>query len=114
VYAGCDLLDSFKAVPRASVFVFIFYVPELVFAGTESVGSHFHVLRSRTSFCRYRKRRVPFSRFALSDLFSTVPRASGPVFMFCAFRHVSGGTEGDGSCFHVLHSLTRFRWYRVR
>jgi hypothetical protein len=67
------------------------------------------------------------------DSFSTVPRASGPVFMFCVPRlffgitegvgsrfhifapgHVFGGTEGIGSRFHVLRARTRFRRYRGR
>jgi hypothetical protein len=78
------------------------------------VGSRFHVLRSRTSFRRYRGRRVPFSRFTLPDSFSTVPRASGSVFMFCAIRLVFGGTEGVGSRFRVLRARTRFRRYRGR
>jgi hypothetical protein len=29
--------------------------------------------------------------------------------MFCAPGHVFGGTEGDGSRFHVLRALTHFR-----
>jgi hypothetical protein len=37
---------------------------------------------------------------------------SGPVFMFCAPRLIFGGTEGIGSCFHVLPSQARFRRYR--
>jgi hypothetical protein len=106
---------------------------ELVFDGTEGVGSCFHVLRSRTHFGRYRRRRVPFSCFALPDSFGTVPkvvgpvfmfcapeivwggpRASGPIFKFCAHGHIFGGTEGVGSHFHVSHSRTRFRRYRWR
>jgi hypothetical protein len=59
-------------------------------------------------------RRVPFSCFALPDAFSAAPRASGPVFMFCTPGLVFGGTEGVGSRFHVLRSLTRFRRYRGR
>jgi hypothetical protein len=34
--------------------------------------------------------------------------------MFCATRIVFGGTEGVGSRYHVLRSLTRFRRYRGR
>jgi hypothetical protein len=34
--------------------------------------------------------------------------------MFCASRLIFGGTEGVVSCFHVLHSRTRFSWYRGR
>jgi hypothetical protein len=94
--------------------VFMFCAPELVFGGTEGVGSCFHVLRSRTHFRRYRGRRVPLPCFALPDSFSAVPRASGPVFKFCSPEHVFGGIEGVGSLFHVLLSRTRFRRYRWR
>jgi hypothetical protein len=124
-------LDSFSAVPRASgpVFLFctpglvfrdtegvrssfhVFCPPGLVFGGTDGAGSTFHVLRSRTCFRLYRGRRVPFSCFALPDSFLTVPRASCPVFMFCAPRLVFDGTEGVGSRFHVLRYQTRFRLY---
>jgi hypothetical protein len=86
--------DSFSEVPKASGPVFIFFVPGLIFGGTEGVGSRFHVLRP--------------------DSFSAVPRALRPVFMFCAPEHVFGGTEGIGSRFHVLRSRTRFRRYRGR
>jgi hypothetical protein len=84
----------------------------LFFGGTEGVGSHFHVLRARTRFRRYRGRHVPFSYFALPKSFPAVPRTSGAVFMFCAPGLIFGGTEGVGSRFHVLRSRTRFRWYR--
>jgi hypothetical protein len=128
--------DSFSAVPRASCPVFIFYTPDLVFGGVdgaEGVGTRFHVLRARTQFRRSLGRRVPFLCFALPDSFSTVPRASGPVFilslsdsfssvprashpifMFPALGHVFSGTEGVRYLFHVLHSRTRFRRYRER
>jgi hypothetical protein len=111
----------------------MFCAPELIFGGTEGVGSRFHVLRSGTHFRQYRGRRVPFSCYALPESFSAVQRASGPIFMFCAlglvfggtevvesFFHVLlsgfifGGTEGVGSRFHVLRSRTRFRRYRGR
>jgi hypothetical protein len=85
-----------------------------VFGGTEGVLSLFHVLRSRTRFRRYRGCRLPFSCFALPDSFSAVPRASGPVFMFCVTGLVFGGTEGVGSRLHVLRFRTRFRRYRER
>jgi Transposase family tnp2 len=39
------------------------------FPGIKSVGSRFHVLRSRTHFQRYRGRGVLFSWFALPDSF---------------------------------------------
>jgi hypothetical protein len=50
--------------------------------------------------------------FCAPDPFSAVPRAPGPVFMFGAPELVLGGTEGIRSCFRVLCSRTRFRWYR--
>jgi hypothetical protein len=68
-------------------------------------------LHSRTHFRRDRGRRVPFSCFALPDSFSAVPRASGPVFMFCALGLVFGGIE---TLFHVLLSRIHFRRYRGR
>jgi hypothetical protein len=112
----------------------MFCAAGLVFGGTEGVGSRFHVLRSQTRFRRYRGRPVPFSCFArpdscstvprasclvfscfvLPNSFSTVPSASGSVIMFGAPGHVFGGTEGVGSCFHVLCSRTHFRRYRGR
>jgi hypothetical protein len=91
----------------------MFSTPRLIFDCTEGVGSRFHVLRARNRFRLYRGRRDPFSCFALPDSFSTVPRASGPVFMFCAHGLIFGGTEGVGSLFHVLRSRTRFRRCRV-
>jgi hypothetical protein len=92
----------------------MFCAPELVFGGTEGVGSRFHVLRSRSRFCRYRGRRVPFLCFALPESFSAVPSALGPVFMFCAPELNFGGTEGIWSCCHGLRFRTRFRRYRGR
>jgi hypothetical protein len=106
--------DSFSAVPRASCPVFMFCAPELVSGGTEGEGSCFHVLHSVTRFWRYRGRRVPFSCFALPDLFSAVPRASGPVFMIYTPGLVFGGTEGVRSCIHDSRTRTRFRRYRER
>jgi hypothetical protein len=82
------------------------------FGGTEGVGSHFHVLRARTQFRRYRGRRHTFSCFAWSECFSTVPRASCLVFMFCAPGLVFDGTEGVGTRFHVLRGRNSFRRYR--
>jgi hypothetical protein len=108
------LPDTFSTVTRASGPVFMFCVPGLIFGGTEGVASHFHVLRSRTRFRRYRGRLVPFSCFTRPDSFSAVPRASGPVFMFCATTLVFGGTECVISDFHILRSQTRFRRYRGR
>jgi hypothetical protein len=43
-----------------------------------------------------------------------VPRASGPIFMFCAPELIFGGTEGVQFNFHVLRSQTHFGWYRGR
>jgi hypothetical protein len=109
------LPESFPAVPRVSIPVFMFYAPGLisgvtegvgsgfhVFGVTEGVGSHFHILRSRTHFQRFGGCRFPFSCFAHPDSFPALPRASGPVFIFCAPRLVFGGTEGVGTRFHVL------------
>jgi hypothetical protein len=95
------LADSFSALSGASRPVFLFFLPGLVFCGSEGVVSRFLVLRVRTHFRRYRRRRVPFSCFALPDLFSAVPRASDPVFMFCAPRLIFDGTEDVGSRFLV-------------
>jgi hypothetical protein len=104
--------DSFSAVPRASGPLFISCAPGLVFSGIEDVGFLFHVLRYRTRF--YRGRSIPFSCFARPDSFSAVPRASGPVFMFCAPRLIFGVAEGVGSRFRVFCARTRFRGYRGR
>jgi hypothetical protein len=108
------LPNSFSAVTWASGSVFTFHTPELVFGGTEGVGSRFHVLRSRTRFGRLRGRRVPFSRFARPNSFSAVPWASGRVFTFCAPELVFVGIESVSSRFHVLRSRTHFRRYRGR
>jgi hypothetical protein len=91
----------------------MFCEPGLIFGGTNGVGSHFHVLRSRARFRRYRGRRVPFSCFVRTTSFSAAPRASGPVFMFRAHGLIFGGTEGVGSRFPVLRTRTRLRWCRV-
>jgi hypothetical protein len=137
-YRGCRvpfssfaLTDSLSSVPRASVPVFIFCSPGLVFSSTEGVVCRFNVLPVRTRFRRYRGRWVPFSSlarpysfsavsrasvpfscFALSDSFSSVPRASGPVFMFCPPGLIFGGNDGVGSRSHVLRAHTLFRRYR--
>jgi hypothetical protein len=92
----------------------MFCAPGLVFDGSEGVGSRFNVLRTRTRFRLYVWHRVPFSCFALSDTFSAVLRASGPVFMFCAPRLALCEAVGVGSGFHVLRALTHFRRYRRR
>jgi hypothetical protein len=117
--------DSFSAVPRVSGPVFKFCALRLDFHGIVALLSRFHVLRARTHFRSYRVRRGPFSCFVRLDSFSTVPRATGSVFMYCATRlvfsltrfHVfalevvSRGTEGVRSCFQVLRSRTRFWRY---
>jgi hypothetical protein len=107
----------------------MFWIPGLIFDGTEGVGSRFHVLRAPTRFRRYRGRQVSFSCFERPESFSAVPRASRPILMFCAPEHVFdstegvafrfflfctlgivfGGSEGVGSRFHVLNSRTRFQ-----
>jgi hypothetical protein len=102
------LPNLFSAVPGESVSVFIFCPPGLIFGCTEVVGSRFRVLHSRTLFRRCGGRRVPFSCFALPDSFWAVPRASGPVFMFCAPGHFFDDAKGVGSRFHVLHFRTPF------
>jgi hypothetical protein len=89
------LPHPFLAVPTASGLVFILCAPGRVFGSTVGVGSHFHVLRSRTRFRRYRRCLVLF-------------------FMFCAPGHIFSGTECLVSRCHVLCSRTRFRRYRWR
>jgi hypothetical protein len=49
---------------------------------------------------------VLFSYFALTDLFWAVPRAPGPVFMFCAPGVILGGTKGAKIVFmFCVHEL---------
>jgi hypothetical protein len=102
------LPNSFSAVPRAALCVFMFCVPGLIFGGTGRVRSRFHVLRSRTHFRRYRGSCVPFSCFVLPDSLLAMPSASGPVFIFCALGLVYGDTDGVGYLIQVLHSRTHF------
>jgi hypothetical protein len=97
--------DLFLAVPWASGPVFMICASGLVFGGTKGVGFRIHVLRAWTSVRRYRGRRVPFLFFARPDSFSMVPRASGPVFMFCAPILVFDGTVGVGSLLSCLHAV---------
>jgi hypothetical protein len=87
----------------------MFCPPGLIFGGAECVGSYYHVLCSQTHFWRYRGRQVSFSCFACPESFSTVPSASGPVFMFCSLGLIFSGTEGVGSRFHVMRAWTHFR-----
>jgi hypothetical protein len=113
-FSSFALPDSFSAILRTSGPVFMFRAPGLIFGVTERAESLFYVLRSRTHFQRYRGRRVPFSCFAPPDSFSAVPRASGPIFMFCAPGLIFDGTEGVGSRFLVLPARNNFRRYRGR
>jgi hypothetical protein len=106
--------DSFSTVPRAPGPVFMFCAPIIVFGGAECVVSRFHVLRSRTHFRRNQGRPVRFFCFARPDSFSVVPRASGPVFMFCTPGHVFGGIGGVGPRFLILRARTSFRRYGGR
>jgi hypothetical protein len=101
------LSDSCSAVPRVSCPVFMFCAPGLVFSGAECVESCFLILRVRTRFRRYRGRPIPFSYFPLPDMFSAVPRASGPVFIFSTNGLIFGG-KGVRSRFHLFHSRTCF------
>jgi hypothetical protein len=111
-FSCSTLSDSFSAVQRVSGLVFIFCALGLIFDVKCGVGSHFHFLRPRTHFQRYRERRVPFSCFALPDSYSVVPRASRQVLMFCASKLTFGGIVCVRSLFHVLRSRTTFRLYQ--
>jgi hypothetical protein len=131
---SCFVLpDSFSAVPSASGPVLITCAPGIIFDGAEGVvslfnvlrahtrfrryldvGSRFHVLRARTRLRRCRVRRVSFSYFTRPESFSTVPRASGPVFMFCVPVLIFGRAECVGSHFNVLRAHNNFRRYRGR
>jgi hypothetical protein len=93
---SCFVLpDSFSAVPRASVPVFMFIeVARTGFGCPEGDGSHFHVLRVGTNLRRYRGRRVPFSCSSCLDSFPALPRASVSIIMFCAPGLVFSGMEG--------------------
>jgi hypothetical protein len=102
------LPDSFSAVPRVSGPVLMFCAPALAFGGTMGVGSRFHVLPARSHFRRYLGRPILFSCFPRINIFSAVPRASGPVFMFCALGLIFGGTECVSSHFHVFPFLDMF------
>jgi hypothetical protein len=104
--------NLFSAEPRSSAPVFMFCVPRLVSRGTESVGSRFHVLIFRTSFRRYRGRRVSFSCFALPNTFLEEQMVSNPFF--CVPGLVFVGTDGVESRFYVLRSRSHFPQYRER
>jgi hypothetical protein len=115
VFGGIeDVGFRFQVLSSTSGPIFMFCAPGLISDGTEGVGSRFHVFPARTHFRRNRGRRVTFSCFALPDSFSTLPRVSGPVLMFCAPGLVFSGTEGVRSSLHVLRSRTSFRQCRVR
>jgi hypothetical protein len=95
-------LESFSALSRESAPVFMFCALGFIFGGTKGVGSRFHILRAQTSYRLNQGLWLPFSCFALPESFSAVPRASGPVFMFCAPGLIFGDTEGVGCRFQVL------------
>jgi hypothetical protein len=88
--------------------VFMFCASGLIFGGNEAVGSHFHVLRARTRFWRYRG---VMSRFHVLHVWNHFrPYRGCRVPLSCFVRKlVYGGTVGDGSHFDVLRSLTHFR-----
>jgi hypothetical protein len=105
------LQDSFSPVPRASGPHFHVLRVRTRFRRYRGRQVPFHVLHARAGFRRYRGRRVPFSSFELPESFSAIPRASGPIFMFCAPVLIFGATEGVVSRFHVFHARTLFRRY---
>jgi hypothetical protein len=115
-FSSFALPESFPALSRSSGPVFKFGAPKLVFGSTTEIGSRYQVLCARTRFRQYRGRRLSFSCFARPDSFSAVPRASGPVLMFCAPRLIFGSLEGDVSRFYVLRagiSFLRYGWRLV-
>jgi hypothetical protein len=111
-FSGFALPNSFLTLPRPSRLDLRFCATGLFLGVSEGAGFRFHVLCSRASFGRYQGCEVTFSSFSLPDSFSTVPKASGLVFMFCAPGLGSGGTVGVGYHFQVLCSRTRFQRYR--
>jgi hypothetical protein len=94
--------------------VLMFCAPGLVLCGTKGVRYHFYVLRSRNRLGTNQGRLIPFSSFALPNSFLAVPRASGPIFIFCALVLFLGGTEGVESRLEFFRSRTHFRWNRWR
>jgi hypothetical protein len=103
-YRGRQVPFSSYACPdciESSGPVFMFCAPEYVFAVAAGVGSCFHVLRTRTRFRRYRRRRAPFSCIAIPVPFSAVRRALDTVFRFCMPVLIFGGIEGIMPSFHV-------------
>jgi hypothetical protein len=92
----------------------MFCAPRFFFGGARGVGSRFLILLAQTHFRPYRRRRLPFSCFALLDSFSAVQKAWGAVFMFCALGLIFGVTGGVAYRFHILRFRTHFRRYRGR
>jgi hypothetical protein len=82
---------------------------EFILDGTDGIGSHFHILRSRTRFRCFRGRRVPFSCFASPYSFLAVARALDPILLFCDPELIFGVSEGVRAHFHVLRPYFRFR-----
>jgi hypothetical protein len=76
--------------------IFMFGTLRLIFEG---VGFHFYVWHSFSA--------VPK---VLSNLFFSLPRASGLVFIFCA--PVFHDTKSVGFHFYILRSQTHFRRYQ--
>jgi hypothetical protein len=88
IFSCFALQDSFSAVPSVPGPLFMFCTWGLIVGCAEGVKSSFHVLNSRTNFLRFQGRQAYFSCFALRDMFWAVPKASGPVFIFCVHRLV--------------------------
>jgi hypothetical protein len=88
------LLDPIWAVPRTSVPVFMFCASVLIFSGTDDAQSSFHVLPPGLIFGGTKDIGVSFLCFAIPDSFWAVPRASGSVFIFCAFGLIFDSTDG--------------------
>jgi hypothetical protein len=86
----------------------MFCAPRPIFGGTESIGSRFHALCSRTHFERYRERRVQFSCFAFPDLFWVAPRDGGSYFLVFRSQTRFGQYQGrrvSFSCYALLDSF---------
>jgi hypothetical protein len=109
----------------------MFCASVLIFSGTDDAQSSFHVLPPGLIFGGTKDIGVSFLCFAIPDSFWAVPRASGSVFIFCAFGLIfdstdgarfsfmfcaSGlifdGIEGAGSQFYFLRSRTHFGRYQ--
>jgi hypothetical protein len=92
----------------------MFCAPGLIFGGTESIDSRFYVLRARIHFRLYRGIRVPFSCFALPDMFLAMRLGSSPVFLFSAPGYFFSGTEGVRSRFTLGTHFRRNRGRRLK